>query len=63
METEPQESSGQLQPEGVEDSHLTEQVVAIDSDTESKPGPLPFPVVGIGASAGGVEAFIDSLPG
>src|SRR5438067_11476184 len=61
METESQELSGQLQPEGVEDPHLTDEVVATEPDTESKSGLLPFPVVGIGASAGGVEAYIELL--
>src|SRR5947209_13084255 len=60
METESQQFAGQLQAEGVEDPHFDE-VVATEPDTESKPGLLPFPVVGIGASAGGVEAYIELL--
>jgi two-component system CheB/CheR fusion protein len=61
METESQQFAGQLQAEGVEDPHFTDEVVATEPDTESKPGLLPFPVVGIGASAGGVEAYIELL--
>lgn len=61
METESQESFGQLQSEGVEEPYLIEDVVATEPDTEPKSGPLPFPVVGIGASAGGVEAYIELL--
>src|SRR4051794_19422569 len=61
MEIEPQESPGQLQPDGVEQHHLTEEVVAFEPETEPNSGPLPFPVVGIGASAGGVEAYSELL--
>ncbi|MGI8959507.1 MAG: CheR family methyltransferase [Bryobacteraceae bacterium] len=61
MHTEPQDTPGQLQSEAVEDAKLTDVVVAAEPGTESKPGLLPFPVVGIGASAGGVEAYIALL--
>jgi two-component system, chemotaxis family, CheB/CheR fusion protein len=61
MQTESQESPEQFQPEGVEDAHLADEVVSVEPDTEFKPGLLPFPVVGIGASAGGVEAYSELL--
>ena len=61
MNSEPQDVSGQLQSEAVQDTSLTDEVVATESDADSKSGLLPFPVVGIGASAGGVEAYIELI--
>jgi two-component system, chemotaxis family, CheB/CheR fusion protein len=61
MNTEPQDVSGQLQSEAVQDTNLADEVIAAESEAESKSDVLPFPVVGIGASAGGVEAYIELL--
>jgi two-component system CheB/CheR fusion protein len=61
METESEESLSQLEPEDVEGPHFADDVVALEPGTEPKQGSLPFPVVGIGASAGGVEAYIELL--
>src|SRR4051812_38221786 len=36
-------------------------VVSDSSDSEEQGSRLPFPIVGIGASAGGLEAFTDLL--
>ena len=61
MDSEPQGVSGQLQSEAVHNANLNDEVIATEPETESKSGLLPFPVVGIGASAGGVEAYTELL--
>src|SRR5713226_7623792 len=63
MNSESQPSSEQLQSEAdAQDPQLTDVVVESEPPgTEAGSGVLPFPVVGIGASAGGVEAYIELL--
>jgi two-component system, chemotaxis family, CheB/CheR fusion protein len=61
MDIESQHLSEPLRIEDIEEAHSTDQVIEAEADTESKPDLLPFPVVGIGASAGGVEAYSEML--
>jgi two-component system, chemotaxis family, CheB/CheR fusion protein len=49
------------EPQDVQDANLNDDVVTTEPDKESESGLLPFPVVGIGASAGGVEAYTELL--
>ncbi|MGI9073191.1 MAG: CheR family methyltransferase [Bryobacteraceae bacterium] len=64
MDSELQNVPGQPQSEAIPDAtpnhaSLTEDVIETPAGTESKSSLLPFPVVGIGASAGGVEAYVE----
>src|SRR5438270_9674200 len=62
MNSESQTSSEQLQSEAdAQDPHFTDVVVESEPSGADRDGALPFPVVGIGASAGGVEAYIELL--
>jgi two-component system CheB/CheR fusion protein len=62
MNSESQASSEQLQSEAdAQDPQLTDVVVESEPSGGDRDGALPFPVVGIGASAGGVEAYIELL--
>src|SRR5262249_44998684 len=57
-----QSSSGQEpepRPADSDGDQAAAPVVADGADEPEKASPLPYPVVGIGASAGGVEAYIE----
>ncbi|MFL6353522.1 MAG: CheR family methyltransferase [Bryobacteraceae bacterium] len=49
------------EPSDFQHLHVTDDVVAAEPDPESESDLLAFPVVGIGASAGGVEAYTELL--